>query len=152
MSSAILYRKGAAQLQVMVQKTLFCIIESPRLYKIFILYNYSKFKSKMQVPVLNNIKIAKGTDVVPFAIFFFCMNLPHRLTFQMEKRLFLCIRRLYAVFCLERILYGRYSFSVCICGSSVIKRSSFSSPSRSKVFTRLLLRTCTPSFSMARMF
>jgi len=25
----------------------------------------------MQAPVLNNIKIAKGTDVVPFAIFFF---------------------------------------------------------------------------------
>lgn len=62
MSSAILYRKGAAQLQVMVQKTLFCIIESPRLYKIFILYNYSKFKSKMQAPVLNNIKIAKGIN------------------------------------------------------------------------------------------
>lgn len=38
---------------------------------ILILYNYSKFKSKMQAPVLNNIKIAKGTDVVPFAIFFF---------------------------------------------------------------------------------
>lgn len=71
MSSAILYRKGAAQLQVMVQKTLFCIIESPRLYKIFILYNYSKFKSKMQAPVLNDIKKAKGTDVVPFAFFFF---------------------------------------------------------------------------------
>lgn len=70
-----MYRKGAAQLQVMVQKTLFCIIESPRLYKIFILYNYSKFKSKMQAPVLNNIKnnikIAKGTDMVPFAIIYF---------------------------------------------------------------------------------
>lgn len=71
MSSATLYRKGAAQLQVMVQKTLFCIIESPRLYKIFILYNYSIFKSKMQAPVLYNIKIAKGTTSVPFAIFFF---------------------------------------------------------------------------------
>lgn len=71
MSSATSYRKGAAQLQVMVQKTLFCIIESPRLYKILILYNYSKFKSKMQAPVLNNIKIAKGTTTVPFAIIFF---------------------------------------------------------------------------------
>lgn len=71
MSSATLYRKGAAQLQVMVQKTLFCLIEFPRLYKIFILYNYSKFKSKMQAPVLNNIKIAKDTTSVPFAIIFF---------------------------------------------------------------------------------
>lgn len=71
MSSAILYRKGAAQPLVLVQKTLFCIIESPRLYKILILYNYSKFKSKMQAPVLNNIKIAKRTISVPFAIFFF---------------------------------------------------------------------------------
>lgn len=71
MSSAFLYRKGAAQLQVMVQKTLFCIIESPRLYKIIILYNYSKFKSKLQAPVLNDIKIAKGTTSVPFAFIFF---------------------------------------------------------------------------------
>lgn len=29
---------------------------------ILILYNYSKFKSKMQAPVLNNIKIAKGIN------------------------------------------------------------------------------------------
>lgn len=39
--------------------------------RIIILYNYSKFKSKMQAPVLNDIKKAKGTDVVPFALFFF---------------------------------------------------------------------------------
>ena len=52
MSSAILYRKGAAQLQVMVQKTLFCIIESPRLYKIIILYNYSILFTNSQ-PYLN---------------------------------------------------------------------------------------------------
>ena len=38
---------------------------------ILILYNYNKFKSKMQAPVLNNIKIAKGTISVPFAIIFF---------------------------------------------------------------------------------
>lgn len=38
---------------------------------ILILYNYSKFKSKMQAPVLNNIKIAKGTTSVPFSIIFF---------------------------------------------------------------------------------
>lgn len=39
--------------------------------RILILYNYSKFKNKMQAPVLNNIKIAKGTITVPFAIIFF---------------------------------------------------------------------------------
>lgn len=39
--------------------------------RILILYNYNKFKSKMQAPVLNNIKIAKGTISVPFAIIFF---------------------------------------------------------------------------------
>lgn len=38
---------------------------------ILILYNYSKLKSKMQAPVLNNIKIAKGTTSVLFAIIFF---------------------------------------------------------------------------------
>ena len=35
------------------------------------MYNYSKFKSKMQAPVLNDIKVAKGTTSVPFAIIFF---------------------------------------------------------------------------------